>query len=192
MNSGTSGTKDRSEADETTNTEEQVQGTITDIRDDPIGNNPVTRADDVDTEIKHLRRVSRFLDSAIKVPKTKYRFGADSIIGLVPIAGDTLTSVFSVYILYKAYLLGISKATVARMMINIVIDTIVGMIPVVGDFFDAGWKSNNRNVRLIEKRGNGLGSSKRDKWFAIVFVISPFIVIISLIILSVGVIFRLF
>ena len=185
-------TKNHSGTDDATESGEQIQDTITDIREDPISNNPVTRADDVETEIKHLRRVSRFLDNAIKVPKTKYRFGADSIIGLIPVAGDTLTSVFSVYILYKSYLLGISKATVARMMINIVIDTVVGMLPIVGDLFDAGWKANNRNVELLEKRGNGLGSGKRDKWFAIVFVTSPFILIITLIISFGWVIFGLF
>lgn len=192
MSSKPDETEDSGRVDEMINAGKQAQEEVTNIKDDPIGNNPVTRADDVETEIEHLRRVSHFLDSKMKVPGTKYRFGADSVIGLLPVAGDTLTSVFSIYILYKAYLLGISKATVTRMMINIVIDTTVGMLPVVGDLFDAGWKANNRNVELLEKRGSGLGSSKRDKWFAIAFVASPFLLVILLIISAGAILFGLF
>jgi hypothetical protein len=33
---------------------------------------------------------------------------------------------------------------------NIVVEGIVGMVPVLGDLFDAGWKANQRNVRLLD------------------------------------------
>lgn len=140
----------------------------------------------MNTEVAHLRRVSRFLDNSMRVPGTNYRFGADPIIGAAPIAGDTVSSIFSLYILYKAYLLGISRGTVARMTINIVIDTVVGIIPLIGDLTDFAWKANQRNVDLLEKRGNELGSSNRDKWFAIMFVISPILLVLMSIILIFG------
>ena len=165
---------------------EEIRKEIKKLSEDPIEHNPITRADDVDTEVAHLRRVSRFLDNSMRVPGTNYRFGADPIIGALPIAGDVVSSIFSLYIIYKSYLLGISKGTIARMTINIVIDTVVGILPVIGDLIDSGWKANKRNVDLLEKRGNELGPSKRDKWFAIAFVISPILLVLMIIILTFG------
>lgn len=173
-------------ADEVVNAGKNVQQEMATLAEDPLGNNPITRAEDVQTEVEHLRSVSRFLDNSMRVPGTNRRFGADPIIGALPIAGDTVSSIFSLYILYKSYLLGISKGTIARMAINIVIDTVIGIVPVIGDIIDFGWKANKRNVDLLEKRGSELGSSKRDKWFAIAFVISPLLVVLMTIILGMG------
>jgi hypothetical protein len=39
----------------------------------------------------------------------------------------------------------------SRVLANIGLDSAVGAIPVLGNLFDAGWKSNMRNVRLFEK-----------------------------------------
>ena len=47
--------------------------------------------------------------------------------------------------------MGVSRSGVVRMLANIAIDTFVGSVPILGDLFDAGWKSNNRNVALIER-----------------------------------------
>ena len=33
---------------------------------------------------------------------------------------------------------------------NIALEFIIGCIPIIGDLFDAMWKSNQRNVKLIE------------------------------------------
>ena len=46
--------------------------------------------------------------------------------------------------------MGVSKATLARMMGNVALDTIVGEIPLLGDMFDAGWKANTKNLALLE------------------------------------------
>jgi hypothetical protein len=35
------------------------------------------------------------------------------------------------------------------MAINVAIEGVVGMIPFAGDVFDAAWKANMRNVRLL-------------------------------------------
>lgn len=112
----------------------------------------VTTAQDPETEMGRLRALSRFLDSAMRVPGTNYRVGADSIAGLVPGIGDLLSGIVSLYILHRAYLLGIPKSTLARMLWNVLLDTLIGTIPVVGDLFDTAWKSNERNVDLIERR----------------------------------------
>jgi uncharacterized protein DUF4112 len=102
-------------------------------------------------ELERLRRLSRLLDSAIAIPGTRYRFGLDAIVGVVPGIGDAIGAIFSFYIVFQAARLGASKAVLARMMGNVAVDTIVGEIPLLGDLFDAGFKANNRNLSLLEQ-----------------------------------------
>lgn len=102
-------------------------------------------------ELERLRRLSRVLDTAIAIPGTRYRFGLDAIIGLVPGIGDAIGAIFSIYIIFQAARLGVPKATLARMIGNVGVDTIVGEIPLLGDLFDVGFKSNIRNLSLIER-----------------------------------------
>jgi len=94
--------------------------------------------------------MTRLLDSAIRVPGTRYRFGIDAIIGLVPGIGDAIGAIFSAFIVFQAARLGASTPTLIRMMGNVALDTIVGEIPLLGDLFDAGWKANVRNMALLE------------------------------------------
>ena len=39
---------------------------------------------------------------------------------------------------------------VARMLGNVAIDGVVGAVPLVGDVFDVMWRSNRRNMRLLQ------------------------------------------
>ena len=52
--------------------------------------------------------------------------------------------------LVTAARLGAPPAVLARMGLNIAVDTLAGAIPLVGDVFDAGYKTNVRNLRLLE------------------------------------------
>jgi hypothetical protein len=94
--------------------------------------------------------MSRLLDSAFLIPGTRYRFGFDALVGLVPGLGDAIGAVFSGYIILQASRLGAPKSVVTRMIANVAVDTLVGAIPLLGDLFDVAWKSNLRNVALLE------------------------------------------
>jgi hypothetical protein len=37
------------------------------------------------------------------------------------------------------------------MIANVAIDTVVGWVPVLGDLFDVAWKSNVKNMALLEQ-----------------------------------------
>jgi hypothetical protein len=111
-------------------------------------------------EIERLRILSRLLDSAFVVPGTNYRIGLDAIVGLVPGIGDAIGAVFSLYIVFQAARMGVPKATLARMLGNVGVDTLVGEIPLLGDLFDAGFKSNMRNLSLIEQHVQRPASAK--------------------------------
>jgi Domain of unknown function (DUF4112) len=100
--------------------------------------------------IERLRSLTRLLDSAIQIPGTRYRFGLDAIVGIVPWVGDVIGAIFSSYIVLQSARMGVSKPTLIRMMGNVALDTVVGEIPFLGDLFDVGWKSNTKNLRLLE------------------------------------------
>lgn len=98
-----------------------------------------------------LRRVARLLDSAIPVPGTSARVGLDPILGLIPGLGDLVSPLFTFGLIWQARDLGVPGVVVMRMIVNVAIDTIVGLVPVAGDLFDFAWKSNNRNLALLEQ-----------------------------------------
>lgn len=106
---------------------------------------------------KGLDDLSYYLDGLFKVPGTGWRFGLDSLIGLVPNVGDTLTMFPSFYILLAGVRYGVPKITLLRMAFNIGLDYVVGMIPFIGDAFDFVWKANKQNMDLIRTRAAGHG-----------------------------------
>jgi hypothetical protein len=101
---------------------------------------------------KNLARLGWLMDDLFRIPGLGWRFGLDALSGLVPGLGDTTTSLVSFYILAAAVRYRVPKITLLRMGLNIGIDYVVGSLPVVGDFVDAWWKSNQRNLDLLRKR----------------------------------------
>ena len=92
------------------------------------------------------------MDDLFRVPVLGWRFGLDALIGLVPGLGDTSTALVSFYILAAAVRYRVPKITLLRMGLNIGIDYVVGALPIVGDVADAWWKSNRKNLELLQKR----------------------------------------
>ncbi|MCS6873247.1 MAG: DUF4112 domain-containing protein [Pyrinomonadaceae bacterium] len=99
-----------------------------------------------------LDTLAHYLDGLFRIPGTKWRFGLDAIVGLIPNFGDTLTTLVSFYILIAGVRYGVPKITILRMAINIAIDYLAGIIPFFGDIFDFFWKTNQRNLKLIRER----------------------------------------
>ncbi|SCX08403.1 hypothetical protein DSM25558_1129 [Agrobacterium sp. DSM 25558] len=115
---------------------------------------PNASSDFIDSaeRIRRLRRLSgiaRLMDTAIGIPGTRIRFGADSIMGLVPLVGDGAGALVGLYIVNEARRLGVPRDKLARMVGNIGMDAVVGSVPLVGDLFDVYFKSHRRNVNMI-------------------------------------------
>ena len=101
--------------------------------------------------LERIRKLTKTMDEAFTLPGTNFRVGWDSIIGLVPIAGDMATTVISAWVIREAHQMGISRWQTIRMLGNVGIDMIVGIIPGLGDLADAAFKSNTRNMKILEK-----------------------------------------
>jgi Domain of unknown function (DUF4112) len=106
---------------------------------------------EAERRLRRLRSLVNLLDTAFEIPGTRWRFGIDGIIGLVPGAGDLLTTALSAWIIHEARSLGARRRTLARMAGNVAIDFLVGAVPVLGDFFDVAWKANAKNLALLER-----------------------------------------
>jgi len=87
----------------------------------------------------------------------------------VPFLGDLVGVVLSSTILAEAARLGASRSVLARMALNIAIEGLLGLIPFAGDVFDAAWKANQRNVRLL---GAWLDRPQRAQRASLLFVTS--------------------
>lgn len=101
--------------------------------------------------LNRIRKLSRLMDSAIRIPGINFRIGLDPIIGLIPGAGDIVSTGFSAYIIYLAARFGLPREVLTKMVLNIGLEAVVGSLPLVGDLFDAYYKSNIRNLALLEK-----------------------------------------
>ncbi len=99
-----------------------------------------------DEQLDHLAGI---LDDFIRIPGIPVRIGLDAIIGLVPGIGDVISGLASFVIVFSAWQRGLPRITITRMVVNIAIDTLVGSVPIFGDVFDALWKSNRMNYRLL-------------------------------------------
>jgi len=114
-----------------------------------------------DDRLARARTLTNLLDNAVRVPGTSMRFGLDPVLGLVPGLGDVAGAAMSGYVVLLASQLGAPTAVIVRMLGNVVIDTVGGTLPVLGDLFDAGWKSNSRNLALLERHLGQPESTKR-------------------------------
>ena len=114
-------------------------------------NQPLVTQAEYKATIKRLEEFSRFTDSSIGIPFTKFKIGAESLIGLLPVIGDLAGLILSGYVLIEAQRLGVSKRVKSRIILNMLIDFVGGLIPFFGDIFDAIFKANTRNTRILKK-----------------------------------------
>ncbi|HWE85214.1 MAG TPA: DUF4112 domain-containing protein [Terracidiphilus sp.] len=127
-----------------------------------------------------LRSLEFLLDECFRVPGTRFRFGVDGIVGLVPVAGDVLTGLVSLVIPLAGWTRGVPYVALVRMTVNVAIGVLVGSIPLFGDLFDIIWKANRRNLRLLHRH---LSEPRRHSWRDWVFLL--------LLVCALGVVFAL-
>jgi hypothetical protein len=109
------------------------------------------RYHDIDhlVRIRRMRGLARLMDTALRIPGTRFSFGADSIVGLIPGIGDFAGAAISLYIVNEARQLGVPNDKLLKMLVNIGFDAAAGSVPLVGDLFDVYFKSNRRNLELV-------------------------------------------
>jgi len=128
--------------------------------------------------VSGFRQLARLLDEAVRVPGTNVRFGLDAILGLIPGAGDVAGGILSAFMIFQAGRLGAPRSVLARMVMNVAIDSIVGAVPILGDLFDIGWKSNTRNAALLERYAQQPQATRRASRLAVAGAVAAVLVIV--------------
>lgn len=108
---------------------------------------PLTR----EQRVARLDAIAQLLDVAFVIPGTNIRYGIDGLIGLIPVVGDVITTVISLWLVREARALGAPWHITARMLGNVAVDGAVGIVPFVGDAFDVMFRANVRNVKMLKK-----------------------------------------
>lgn len=99
--------------------------------------------------LRRLNNLARLMDTALRVPGTGIRIGADSLLGLLPVVGDASGAIVGLAIVNEGRRLGLPPEKLARMLTNIAVDATVGAVPLLGDAFDIYFKAHRRNVGII-------------------------------------------
>ena len=123
---------------------------------------------------KSMRQLAMLLDQFVRVGPVS--FGLDGILGLIPGIGDALSSLLSAFIVMKAAQDGVPRATLARMVANVAIDSVLGAVPILGDLFDFMFKANLKNMQLYEQSMKGTRKAGGD-W---VFVAAVIVIVLAL------------
>lgn len=110
-----------------------------------------TAPETVPKPLVRARTIARVMDDSIPIPFTNWRIGLDPLLGFLPGMGDWIGWAISFNLMVAAAQLGASASVLLRMLGNLTIDAIVGVVPLFGDLFDAGWKANVRNLKLLEQ-----------------------------------------
>lgn len=99
----------------------------------------------------HLRTaafLANLLDNKFKIFGLK--FGIDPLLGLIPGGGDLIALIISLYILWVGIKMELPKDKIWRMIRNILLDFGLGLVPVLGDIADFAYKSNLKNLEIID------------------------------------------
>jgi hypothetical protein len=116
--------------------------------------------------------IAHLMDGAI--PIGRWSIGIDPLLGLVPGIGDLIGTFISMIILARAFQAGIPRIAIARMTVNIALDTVVGSIPLLGDVFDFAYKANLKNLRIYQEalQDGRRASTRHWGFFIAAFVVA--------------------
>jgi Domain of unknown function (DUF4112) len=146
----------------------------------PINRRAINEADG----LWFAKFLADLLDQRFTIPGTSIRIGLDPIISLIPGIGDLIANLTGSVILVIAAQLGIPKVVLVRMGINIAMNTIIGAVPIFGDIISIWFRSNVKNVDLLERSlRRGTKRATVNDWL---FVIA---LIVGLLVLLVGIVF---
>jgi len=100
---------------------------------------------------RRIESVEHLLERCFVIPGTNRSIRLDSIVGVIPVAGDAIGAIMGLYLVWEARNLGLSRWKIARMIGNVGFDAAIGVVPFAGDILDFLFRSNTRNLRMIRR-----------------------------------------
>jgi len=106
-------------------------------------------AGDIAEARARLETLAHTLDSAVRIPGTSIRIGADAALNLIPGIGTLAAKAVSGYLIWEARRLGVPTGKLLRMVGNVGIDAAISAVPVLGWFGDVFWRANAKNIAVL-------------------------------------------
>lgn len=104
-----------------------------------------------DRPARTTRALTHVLEDLVPIPGTRLRIGIDPVLSLVPWAGTVAGAVFGSALMVDAIRLRAPAPVLVRMLGNWAFDWLIGLIPYAGAVFDAAWRSNSKNLALLNR-----------------------------------------
>jgi len=125
------------------------------------------------------RFLAELLDQRFTIPGTSIRIGLDPILGLIPGIGDGLANIAGSAILLIAAQYRLPTIVILRMGINIALNAMIGAVPIFGDIFSIGFRSNVKNVQLLERYlSTGERASTFGNWIFVIAIVGGIILLL--------------
>jgi hypothetical protein len=137
--------------------------------------------------LRFARFLADLLDQRFTIPGTSIRIGLDPIVSLIPGIGDLIANLTGSLILLIAAEYHLPKVVLLRMGMNIAANTILGAVPIFGDIMSIWFRSNVKNVELLERHaGREPRRAALGDWVFVIVLISGLFVILAGIVLGVA------
>lgn len=105
-------------------------------------------------KLDFLRKYCTLLESQFTIPGTKFSFGLDPLLNLIPGLGSYSGLILGSIFIVLAHHQGVSGKVKLLMIRNIFIDFVFGIIPLFGTVSDFFYKANIKNLTLLEEHIN--------------------------------------
>ncbi|HEY1081867.1 MAG TPA: DUF4112 domain-containing protein [Prosthecobacter sp.] len=122
--------------------------------------------------------LARWLDNWLRIPGTNFKIGLDPILALFPGFGSAVASGGGLVILLEAVRSGVGIPVLARMGGNMLLNTLFDFLPVGGPVVSAFFKSNIRNLRLLQAWQAGQHQAVRRSTFRFFLWLGLFFVLL--------------
>ena len=124
---------------------------------------PTSNGKSAETDVAKF--LALWLDNILRIPGTDFKIGLDPILALFPGVGSTIASGGGLIILIEAVRSRVSVPVLLHMAFNLFINTLFDYFPAVGPVASAFFKSNSRNLRLLQEWQAGQHENvKRSTW----------------------------
>lgn len=130
---------------------------------------------------KFAKWMAFILDDLVKIPGTDRRIGLDPIIGLIPGAGDFLTSSAGLTLLATGARQKLPLSIYLRMISNWALNALIGALPFIGDIFSFWFKSNQRNYQLLRSHLDDSSSNSKRTWLPLLILAFSVLIVFTLI-----------
>jgi hypothetical protein len=127
------------------------------------------------------RLIALLMDDLFRLPGTRFRFGLNPILDLIPAVGDGAAALISALTLFVAARYRVPKVIIARMGVNIALNALIGLIPGVGEIFAFWFRPSHRNYQLLRMHipavAGGPVTSRKKDWLFVIGIVTALLLL---------------